>query len=175
MTRVVAIGRRADEPAVDGMPIVRAGARDEALRHLEDLDPVGMGSAIPVCAEQVAKLAAPDAANVSPERHKTLEIARKLVLKALQSPRAETRKAAFEPMIAAFGTDLVVIRSPDDYELQPELRRIFEDMAQNDPDSELRERASYFLDPERLDRKVERILRWRERHEERGNQSEKVP
>lgn len=149
--------------------ILRIEKLGDAVEHFSDLDPAGMEAAMNALAEQLGELLSEwnvrsrSSFAFYEENHEDIEATRAIVIRALQSSRAQTRSAAFEPMVAAYGPDIVVIRSPDDYEFNPQLRAVLADMAANDPDPTLRERATKTLDPQILKRRVARLLRLRER------------
>ncbi len=93
---------------------------------------------------------------------------RKFVVDSFDSPSKEVRKAAFQGLVWSFGENWVVIQSATDYEINPELIEVINDIAANDPDEELREAAARLPDVLRdryLDRAVETILRSREGQE----------
>lgn len=159
-SRVKEVRRAAAGAIVEIKPLA------EALKHFQNLDPVGMEAAITAWPQQVAKLVTKvggTGQSYYDENRAVVTALRELVLQVLQSPRAETRAAAFEPMIVAYGPEIVLIRSPEDYEFNPQLRPILQNMAANDPDPGLRERAAKLLDPEFLELKVARLLRERAR------------
>jgi len=141
-------------------PLVRA------LDHAHDLDPCGQEAFLQAWPAQVAK-----AISKMEQQGESFDDAhpvimgklRTLVVEGLKSPRAETRRAAYGAMAVAYHGDLVIIRSRDDYEVNPELRPILQDMGANDPDPVLRDWAETLLDPATLDLRVRNTLIRRER------------
>jgi len=87
-----------------------------------------------------------------------------LTLKGMRSEDGETRKAAFQGLLPVWGLEgYAVIRSRDDYELNPKIKAALSEMAASDPDPSLRETAAHSLEPEYLDKVVAKAFRERER------------
>lgn len=142
----------------------------EALKHFQDLDDAGMEAALKAWPGSVAGLidetrkAGKSFRDEYPELLGTL---RQFVLKALRSPRPETQAAALEPINLVYGNDVFVIRSAEDYQVNPELGPLLEQIAANHPDPGVRSQLQRFLDPQAVDLMAKNILREREREAER--------
>ena len=90
---------------------------------------------------------------------------REIVLRGMTSPFENVRKAALQSLVWPFGDDWVLIRSESDYEINPQIKTALEDMAANDHDPELRQRAGIWLkqlEDSYLDRAVKGILEKRQ-------------
>jgi hypothetical protein len=141
----------------------------DAVARFEGLDEVGLEGVMGGLAEQMGELL--EKWNAKGKRYSefytanrnAITAARALVCDALESPRPETQAAAFEPMMVVYGDDLFVIRSRDDYELNPELRPILEKIAVDHPDAFMRKRVVSLLDHQNQAQMVANILREGER------------
>ncbi len=91
--------------------------------------------------------------------------ARSLVLKAMRSRKAETRRAAFEAAPPVFGWDMVVKDKSGKDIIDPNYEAALREMAASDPDPALREAAAEAVG--RLDERLESVLRKREKLEVR--------
>jgi len=144
--------------------ILRITKLGVALQHFQELDAVGMEAAMTALAEQMGELLedfsreGKSSYDFYAQNRADIKTARQLVVKALQSARAETQTVAFETMVVAYAPDLIVLSSREDYELNPEIRPILEKIAKNHPDPALRHRARDLLDPEIQRRMVAKIL-----------------
>ena len=105
----------------------------------------------------------------SAEYREARDGARKLVLKTMTSADVETRKAALQSYMYVYGMDILIIRSPEDHEWNPEPRSALEKMANEDPDPELRNRAAEMmeLDLDQAAAKIRRSLARIERQSQR--------
>ena len=103
--------------------------------------------------------------------------ARKLVLKTMASSDVEARKAALQSYMYVYGMDVLIIRSAEDYEWNPEPRSALERMANEDPDPELRNRAAEMmeLDLEQAAAKIRRSLARIERQRQREDATDTTP
>lgn len=146
--------------------VLNAGGLEEALRQFKDTDSVGAKVASTALAGYIAE-------NDSYGRHLTVEDAKQrpaaieFVLKALKSPSVETRKEAFTDLGYVAGYDFIIFRSATDYDLNPAIRKTLEEMAASDADPELREWATARLDPERMEKVAQGIIRRRQRESQR--------
>ena len=88
---------------------------------------------------------------------------KELVIEAMRHKDFEVRKAARIALTFVFGTGAYVIRSEDDFELDPQYREALEHMADHDPAPELRKSGAFGLDPSLNTKRVGKILRNRSR------------
>lgn len=145
--------------------MLNIGGLRRAMQGFQNLDPTGEKVVMWSFARYIGENTS-DGKHLEPEEAKLRPNVQRVVFKALQSPDADVQKAAMEAMAVVYNQDLVVIRSREDYELNPELRPILEEIAENHPDSGLRDRVRDFLSPETVDRMVAMILRERQRQAE---------
>jgi len=153
--------------------IVNIKSLHEALKHFQGLDDAGMEGALKAWPRAVAELMHETRKAGKSFRHEypeLLDALRQLVVMALHSARPETQEAALEPMGLVYGHDLVVIRSAEDYEYNPQLRPMLENMGRNHPDPGVRSQVQRFLGPQEVDRMVANILRERERQAQQKDQ-----
>jgi len=103
---------------------------------------------------------------VAEEREARPKAVEPIILIAMESPDTGTRKAALESLFPGGGLEgYLIIRSREDYELNPKMKAALTAMATSDPDPSLRERAAQALEREYLilDEVVEKVIRQRER------------
>ncbi len=103
--------------------------------------------------------------------------AQEWVLNEMQSDDMETRSIAFWTLlfVSDFDDYLLIIRSREDYELNPKVKAAITAMAAHDPDPTLRHRAASFLDPENVDKMVAKVLRQREREKAKDGEGKQHP
>jgi hypothetical protein len=110
------------------------------------------------------------------EREAVPNILKPIFITAIQSSNMETRKAALEALFP--GGDLeeyMIVRSRDDYELNPIVEAALMAIATSDPDPSLRERATQALDPEYLDKIAAKVFRERERGKAKYDDRKQTP
>lgn len=149
----------------------------EAMKNYQGLDAAGMEAAVAAAGARIAQMLSEaskerkPAGTVYQESRDDIETARALVLEALQSPRPETQAAALDAIGLVYGNDIMIVRSADDYELNPELRPLLKGMAQHHPERGVRERVvAGFLDPSVQRRMAQRILQIRQREAKRQDE-----
>lgn len=150
--------------------MIRIVGIEEALDHFNELDPTGVKVLLWTLAYQGGKTKG--TYNTNPLHRKRI---RELIVSATRSQDVEVRTAALEALIPAFGLEVVIIRSPEDYQWNPSFIGTIEYMAANDPDSVLQQRAAGALQQFDLDRAVKKILRKREEAAEQGQDTPTTP
>ena len=126
--------------------MLRIGGLGRALPHFQEIDPVGQKGVMTSLARFIVE--SDESCNYKPsaEYREARDGARKLVLKTMTSSDMEARKAALQSYTYVYGMDVLIIRSSEDYEWNPEPRSALEKMAKEDPDPELRNRAAEMME-----------------------------
>jgi len=94
----------------------------------------------------------------------------------MSSESVEVRTAAIQALFPVFYPDAFVIRTLDDFDLNPDYHKALARMAAGDANAELRKAAANALQPETIRRRVARILRDREQQsrERKGGERKSV-
>lgn len=139
----------------------------EAVEHFDDLDAAGLEASLKAWARPVAELISEyrkAKKSLRDENPLFFQKLRQLTLNGLNSSRPETQEAALEPMACVFSDDLIVIRSREDYEFNPELLPILKRISESHPDTGVRQSVQQLLDPQSIERRVVNILHERQSH-----------
>ena len=136
--------------------IYQIGRIDRVLQHVDGLDPVGRTIILGgLLAGVGARTAGQFDGNA--EHQKAV---RQFVVDSFSAESRDVREAALDALIFVYGDDAVLVHTPTDYELNPEMERLLREMASHDLDPQLRERATSALGQirGRLDRAAKKIL-----------------
>jgi len=170
--------RAVDVRSAAAIAITKIKPLPEAIKHFDNLDESGLEASLTAWPQPVAHLISDlrkAGKSLREEDPLFFQKLRQFIVDGLNSSRPETQKAALEPMFLVFGNDMLVIRSREDYELNPELRPILEDISANHPDPGFRQRVQQLLSPQSLDKVVEGLYRERQRQEKSNNDNSDSP
>lgn len=145
--------------------MLRIGGLGYAVERFAGVDPAGQRAMLPYLARHIVETEMALGNKVDTEFTQHRREARKLVLPAMRSEDVGVRKAALEALPVVYGEEALIIRTRDDYEMDAEYGNAVRQMAMQESDGDLRERAAKMIDPGFVDLKVESILRRRARRE----------
>jgi hypothetical protein len=145
--------------------MLKIGGLEYAVERFASADPTGQRALLPYLARYIGETEQTLGSKVDPGFTQHRREARKLVLPAMRSEDVSVRKAALEALPMIYGEEALIIRSRDDYEMDAEYRKAVQEMAMQDSDADLRERAAKMIDPGFVELKVEAIFRRKARRE----------
>jgi hypothetical protein len=146
------------------LAVLNAVGLGDAMKLFGELDPNAQEPVLIALLLYVGRKEA-EGGGLTAEERTARPTAQQYVLVAIRSPDTDTRRAACQAAPIVFGEEYILIRSADDFELNPAIRSAMEWMAANDPDPMLRRGAEERLDPQRLSRFVQRVLETRQRRD----------
>ncbi len=147
--------------------ILEMGGLARAMPDLDVVDPVGQKVVMWDLPRYLAE-SKDEMLEARAEDKPQLPKAQQLLLKAMRSRSAETRRAAFEGAPTVLGWDMVVKDESGKDIINPEYEAALGEMAATDPDKDLRAAAREAAS--RLEERVESVLRKRAKLERRRQQ-----